>query len=99
MDNSLNNAYDYSSLLKDIQERQDIINKYNTYGYLDRNDAINKIKELRITDKKVMTATAAELAVRSVPFNQASNETIIAELQMQIDILKAEFAEKTGEII
>ena len=36
------------SNLKDINERQSIIDKYYRYGILDRDEAIRKIIELRI---------------------------------------------------
>ena len=82
------------SILKDIQERKEIIEKYRKCGLLDRNDAINKIISLRISDEEVAVATSFSLSKGRVTFENASNEQIIYELQMQIEILALEMANK-----
>lgn len=77
------------SLIKDIAEIEKIISDYKKYGVLDRDKAINKIQELRIKDKEVEKITIAKLATFSIPFSMSSDEQIVAELDMQKEILKA----------
>lgn len=90
-------AYELDSIRRDIKERQQMINKYLTTGYLDRDTAIIKIQKLRLTDENVATVTAVKLAQYSVPFSQVPNENIVSELKMQMDILSAELAKKLSE--
>lgn len=80
---------DINSLIKDIAEREKIISDYKKYGVLDRDKAIKKIQELRIKDKEVEEITIAKLATFSIPFSMSSDEQIVAELDMQKEILKA----------
>lgn len=79
--------YDRASMLKDISERKQLIDEYRSTGYLNRETAIRKIQELRLTDSDVSAATSIRLATSRTPFAQATDEAIAAELQMQIDIL------------
>ena len=90
MSDPIKKDYDIDSIKKDIAERQEMINTYNNTRYLDRDKAISKIKELRATDANVAAVTAVKLAQYSVPFSQVPDENIVAELQMQVGILKAE---------
>ena len=76
----------------DIAERKDIVEMYYKSRILDRDNAIKKIKELRLTDTNVATVTSIELLVNSIPFENATDEQIIGELQMQIGILGTELA-------
>ena len=89
MDVNQKRILDSGQLFHVISEREAIISTYKTTGYLDRDHAIEKIKELRITDNEVAAITTAKLAVSSIPFSRATNESIVSELQMQVDILKA----------
>ena len=84
MDKSMKGIYDKASLLKDIEERMQIIREYQLTGHLDREKAIDRIKELRLTDEDVAKVTTTRLAVSSTPFSQASDNGIVAELQMHI---------------
>ena len=59
------------------------------YGILDRDSAINKIKELRNKDKEVKKITTVNLAISSIPFSMSSDDQIVAELDMQKTILEA----------
>ena len=94
MDNyEAKNIYDAVSLARDIKEREDIIDTFNRYGYLDRDNAIKKILELRGKDPEVLTITSAKLAVTSIPFEQASNQDIVAELEMQMGLLSGKLAD------
>ena len=90
-------AYDIASISKDIQERQEMINEYQMTKRLDRDKAISKIQELRITNENVATVTSIKLAQYSVPFSEVPNENIVAELKMQMDILSAELAKELSE--
>lgn len=89
----VNTSTDYKnnkeSLIKDIAEIEKIISDYKKNGVLDRDKAINKIQELRIKDKEVEKITIAKLATFSIPFSMSSDEQIVAELDMQKEILKA----------
>ena len=53
--------------------------------------------ELRGKDAKVAAVTNIKLAQFSVPFSQAPDENIVAELKMQMDILSAELAKELSE--
>ena len=87
MNNNINSIFDKASMMKDIKDREEIINDYRKTGYLNRDKAILMIQSLRVNDKEVAQVTTVKLAIGSIPFQQATNEDIIAELQMQIDIL------------
>ena len=82
-------ANDKISMLKDINEHRQIIEKYQRTGILDRDEAVRKIQLLRLTDNDVAAATATRLAISSTPFSQATDQGIVAELQMQVEILTA----------
>ena len=84
--------YDKASMIKDFSERKQLINEYRLTGYLNREIAISKIQELRITDPDVSIATNIRLASGRTPFDQATDEALASELQMQIDILSAKVA-------
>lgn len=85
----IKNETDIASLVKDIVERDRLINTFQRLGCLDQNDAIHKIQELRVRDKEVAEATSVQLAVSSVPLRIATNEQIVGELIMQRNILQA----------
>lgn len=97
MNNPIKKAYDIDSTRKEINERQQIINEYINTRHLDRYKAISKIMELRGKDAKVAAVTNIKLAQFSVPFSQAPDENIVAELKMQMDILSAELAKELSE--
>ena len=97
MNDPIKKAYDIDSIRKDIHDRQQIINEYINTRHLDRDKAISKIMELRRKDAKVAAVTDIKLAQFSVPFSQAPDENIVAELKMQMDILSAELAKELSE--
>ena len=97
MNDPIKKAYDIDSTRKEINERQQIINEYINTRHLDRYKAISKIMELREKDAKVAAVTNIKLAQFSVPFSQAPDENIVAELKMQMDILSAELAKELSE--
>lgn len=77
------------SIIKDIIDRKKIVFDYKMYGILDRDSAINKIKELRNKDKEVEKITTVNLAISFIPFSMSSDDQIVAELDMQKAILEA----------
>lgn len=85
----IKNETDMASHVKDIVERDRLINTFQRLRLLDQNDAIHKIQELRVRDKEVAEATSAQLSVSSISFRMATNEQIIGELIMQRDVLQA----------
>ncbi len=97
MNDPIQKVYDIASIKKDIQECQQMINEYQMTRRLDRDKAISKIQELRITNENIAAVTAVKLAQYSVPFSQVSDENIVAELKMQMDILTAELAKELSE--
>ena len=97
MNDPIKKAYDIASIRKDIHERQQIINEYINTRHLDREKAISKIQELRITNENVASVTVVKLSLYSVPFSQVTDENIVAELKMQMDILSAELAKELSE--
>ena len=97
MNDPIKKAYDIASIRKDIQERQQMINEYQMTRRLDRDKAISKIQELRITNENVAAVPAVKLAQHSVPFSQVTDGSLIAELKMQMDILSAELAKELSE--
>lgn len=97
MDNPIMNELDKISLMKDIDDRNKIIEQYKQFGILNREDAINKIRELRMKDKDILQVTSASLKISSIPFSQSTNDQIVGELIMQNDILLAKLIEKQSE--
>ncbi len=70
MNDPIKKAYDITSIRKDIDERQQMIDDYKNTGHLDRDKAIFKIQELSITNENVAAVTAVKLCQYSVPFSQ-----------------------------
>ena len=81
------------SITKDIIERENIVHLFETTGFLDRNEAINKITSLQFTDAELVKATAVQQVKNgSVDLYQVDNYTIVTNIQFQIDLLKAKLA-------
>ena len=98
MSNPIKKEYDKLSLTKDIIEREKIVYQFQTTGFLDRNDAIEKINSIQITDIELATATAVkQVQFGSVDLYQADDNLIIANMQFQIDFLKAKLAKLESE--
>ena len=81
-----------ASILKDIDDRMQLIQSYRKTRYLDRDKAIDLIQRLRLLDKDVAMITVERLAVSSTPFTEASDQGIVDELVMQVGILTAKLA-------
>lgn len=97
MSNPIKDEFDKISLSKDISEINNIIQVFQETGFLDRDNAIDKIKKLRNNDEDIAIVTAAKLLSYSIPFEQTPNSQIISELIMQRDILLAKLAKKIAE--
>ncbi len=82
-----NSHYDKINTINDIADRQRMIQDYQRTGHLDRDKAIEKIRELRATNKTVAEVTATKMLISCIPFDRASDQDLIAELQMQIAVL------------
>lgn len=96
MSKTVNEILDYYSITKDIQERKQILSDYFTRGIIDRNKAIDKIRELQRTDAEVTAATTtAQILCGSVNLECADNNTLIENLQFQISILEGKLITKT----
>ncbi len=93
MDNPIKREYDKMSITKDIIERENIVHLFETTGFLDRNEVINKITSLQFTDEELVKATAVQQVKNgSVDLYQVDNYTIVTNIQFQIDFLKAKLA-------
>ena len=98
MSNPIKREYDTMSITKDIVERENIIRWFQTTGFLDRNEAIEKMKALQLTDADMSFATVAkQTQCGSVNLYQADNNLIITNMQFQIDFLKAKLAKSKLE--
>ena len=82
-----------TSIEHDIYERKEIIDRFMTLRILNRQDAIEKIESLRLTDTRVAEVTGVKLLFSRTPFEKCTDEQIVAELQMQIEVLYGELAE------
>lgn len=75
--------------------RELCLNNYSQYGLLDRNEAIDKIIELRKNNPEIMVAeVAVQNAYGSAPLESLNNDTLITNIQYQIKILCAKLADK-----
>ncbi len=98
MSNPIKKELDKISIVKDISEREKIIEYFQATGFIDRNDAIEKIKSIQITDGELAMATMAkQIQCGSVDLYQVDNNVIITNMQFQIDFLKAKLAKLESE--
>ena len=98
MSNPIKREHDKLSLAKDIAEREKIVYQFQMTGFLDHNNAIGKIKSIQFTDVELATATVAkQVQFGSVDLHQADDNLIIANMQFQIDYLKAKLAKLESE--
>ena len=88
--------YDYAKLNKDLSDRQQIIDEFNRTRYLDRAKAISLVQSLRVEDADVMFATTAAHAAGGVTtWDKATNEQVVGELILQVNVLQAKIAAAT----
>lgn len=97
MSNPIKDILDKQKLQYDINERNSIIAQYYETGYLDRDNTIQKIRELRLTNEKVAKITIPTVSANAVPLVYLTDAQLIDELNMQISILKAEIAAKSAD--
>ena len=93
MDKALENL----SLLKDIQDIDDMLNQYCHNGLINREKAISKIRELRITHKDIGKAAATAFPFNFVPFSEASDDQLAGELNAYKAILKGNYLRNMQE--
>ena len=84
-------------LLKDIQDIDNMQNQYRQLGLIDREKAISKIRELRITNKDIGKAAATALPFNSIPFSEASNNQLVGELDAYKAILEENYLRNMQE--
>ncbi len=95
MSNPLFKELEIISLTNDIKDRENIINRYQAIGQIDRNDAITKIKKLCNKDVDVYIATPPlGISPSVIPFEQCTNEQLIHELEKQVLILSKKLNDK-----
>lgn len=88
--------FDYIKMNKDLSDRQQIIDEFNRTRYLDRSKAISLIQSLRLEDADVMAATtAAHLASGTTTWDRATNEQVIGELILQVNVVQAKIDART----
>ena len=76
----MDKASENVSLLKDIQDIENMLDQYCRSGFINREKAIAKIQELRITNKDIGKAAAAVPLFYSIPFSKASDNQLAGEL-------------------
>ena len=85
---------DKASIIKDITDRQSIIDSYEQTGSFDRDKAIDLIYRKRFEDPKMLSATLQVQAVsKTVPLEMAPDEGLIQDLLLQIAVLSKELQE------
>lgn len=92
--NTIKDMMDKESLIKDINERNIIIQNYQITRSLDRENAIRKINELRKTDDDIWRVAMIQTALSPMSPYQATNEQIVNELIIQNAVLKAKLIVK-----
>lgn len=93
----MKDEHDKISIEKDIAEREQIIVNYKYTRKIDREDVINKIKELRSKDAKVAVITMPKNQTDFIPFECVTDEMLVMELDRQRKILYEELLEKQGK--
>lgn len=92
--NTIKDMMDKESLIKDINERNIIIQNYQITRSLDRDNAIRKINELRKTDNDISRVAIIQTAISSTSLYQATNDQIVNELIIQNAVLRAKLIRK-----
>ncbi len=93
------NEQEILKIRKDLEEREQISNKFKQKGYFtkeEKNEAIKKVTELRASDIVVNAIAFAENAKGSTPPELASDEMVFNEINKQIEFLKAKLANELG---
>lgn len=93
----MDKAFENLSILKDIREIDDLLNGYCQIGYIDREKAISKIRELRITNSDIRKAATETLPSNIIPFSQANDSQLAGELNAYRTILAENYLRNTQE--
>ena len=93
----MDKAIENLSLLKGIRDIDDMLNQYCQSGFIDRERAISKIRELRITNIDIEKAVAATLPFNFVPFSEATNDQLAGELNASKAILEENYLHNMQE--
>ena len=93
----MDKAFENLSILKDIREIDDLLNGYCQIGYIDREKAISKIRELRITNSDIRKAATETLPSNIIPFSQANDSQLAGELNAYRTILAENYLRNTPE--
>ena len=87
----MDKTFENLSLWKDIKDIDDMLSQYYKIGLINREKAISKIRELRMTNKDIGKAIAETLPANSVPFSEASDNQLACELNTYRAILKENY--------
>ena len=93
----MDKAFENLSILKDIREIDDLLNGHCQFGYIDREKAISKIRELRITNSDIRKAATETLPSNIIPFSQANDSQLASELNAYRTILAENYLRNTQE--
>ena len=98
MTESAKNEYDKASIVKDIAEREAIIQRFYATGELDREDAIRKFLALQSKDHEAANAMRMKCIQHGcIDIHSADNNTIVDNLQFQVDFLKTKLQMRIGK--
>ena len=82
------NMQDQISTLNDITERALIVTNYWYYGIFDKNKAIDKIIEFKLSNTNILSAMLIEQMRNLICYSYYSDMVIIQELIREIDYLQ-----------
>lgn len=80
-----------------MQDIDNILNQYFQIGLINREKAIAKIRELRITNKDVGRTVIGALPCSFIPFNDVSDAQLAAELNRYGEILTENYLRNMQE--
>lgn len=93
MENKLYKDSEKIRIGAEIAKRESIIGNYSQTSYLDREAVIDLIKNLKETDIDVkVVSSLKEMQCGTIDLNIAPNDTLIFNLRIQLDVLKAKLA-------
>ena len=93
----MDKASENLSLSKDIQDIDAILDQYHRFGSIDRKKAIDKIRELRITNKDIGKAEIAAVPYNFIPFEKASDGQLASRLNAYRAILSENYLRNMQE--
>ena len=93
----MDKASENLSLSKDIQDIDAILDQYHRFSSIDRKKAIDKIRELRITNKDIGKAEIAAAPYNFIPFEKASDGQLASGLNAYRAILSENYLRNMQE--